>query len=469
MKVIFVYPNINGFHYDNYHFGMASIVSVTRQAGHNVKVLVITNESHCDHLLKEVKAFKPEVVAFTSVSSQFHFVKKMVSLIKEVSPSVIAVCGGVHPTICPDALLEAEMIDAFFVGESELSFIEFLNKIEERKDFKDVDNFAYVYNGKLIRNKLKMLIENLDSLPYPDKEEYPYVKTLKDLKYAPFFFARGCPHMCTYCSNHALAELYGRKRNYPRFRSPESCICEIEEVLKKHRNLIEYIWIMDDIFGLDKKWRMEFCEQYKKRIEMKFMILIRVEMANDELIHMLKDSGCFRIFFGVESGNEKIRKDLLGRKMSNETIINAFDLCHKYGLETLAANIIGIPGETEEMILDTVRLNRRLRPTSSGAGIFYPYKGTVLGDKCFKEGLIDEKKILDFSNERRETILKYPEKHKKMLSYYHDNWAILVNPYSLKLRLIRFLKTTGMLASAIKIKRILTHFSQPERSQEIGN
>ncbi len=120
----------------------------------------------------------------------------------------------------------------------------------------------------------------------------------------------------------------------------------------------------------------------------KFMILIRVEMANDNFLCMLKDAGCFRIFFGIESGNEKIRNELMGRKMSNEKIINVFDLCHKYGLETLTANVIGVPGESEEMIMDTIKLNRRLRPTISGVNIFYPYKGTVLGDKCFKERVV---------------------------------------------------------------------------------
>ena len=455
MNVLFVYSNINGFHYDNYHFGLASLVSVTRQAKHNVKVVIITKTSEYNSLLNEVKLFKPDLVGFSSVSSQYHFVKDMATLIKEEFSLIITVCGGVHPTICTDALLETKMIDGFFVGESELSFLELLAKIDEGKEYKDTDNFAYVQNGKVIRNKLKMLIEDLDLLPHPDKEIYPYKKTIMDLGYAPFFFARGCPYMCTYCSNHALARLYGRKRNYPRFKSPEACICEIEEVMEKYGELIKFVWILDDIFGLNNKWREEFCEKYKSRIKKKFMILIRVEMATDSLFDMLKDAGCFKVFFGVESGNEKVRGEIMGRRMPNDEIINAFDLCRQRGLETLAANIIGTPGESEKEILDTVKLNRRLRPTDSGVNIFYPYMGTELGDKCFKEGLVDEERYLDFSNERRETVLRYSEEYKKRLSYYYDNWAILVDPYNIKLRLVMFLKTIGILEFARKAKKML--------------
>jgi radical SAM superfamily enzyme YgiQ (UPF0313 family) len=212
---------------------------------------------------------------------------------------------------------------------------------------------------------------------------------------------------------------------------------------------------LDDIFGLNNQWREEFCEKYKKRIKKKFMVQVRVEMANDHLFSLLKDAGCFRVLFGVESGNEKVRNEIMRRKMSNENIINAFDLCHKHGLETLALNIIGIPGESEEMILDTLNLNRRLSPTKSAVNIFYPYRGTVLGDKCFKEGLVDEERFLEFSNERRETILKYPEEHRKMLSHYYNNWAILMDPNNIKLCLINILQTIGVGEFARRIKRRL--------------
>lgn len=476
MNVVLVYPNINGFHEDNYHFGLASIVSVCREAGHHVKVKIIASTDDYDDLLTEVTEFNPRVVGFSTVSSQYNFVKTMAAQVKKTAPDVITVCGGVHPTIAPQALLESDHLDGFFIGESEQVFLEFLEKVEKGECYRDTDNFAYVKDGDLVKNALRPLIQKLDELPYPDKELYPYEETILKLRYAPFFFTRGCPYECTYCSNQALADTYGRLRNFPRFRSPESCIQEIEQTLEMYHELVTHIVIADDIFGLNTEWRQEFCDKYServlKRFGKQFMILMRVEMINDKLLTMLKAAGCFKVFFGVESGNEEMRKSILLRNMTNKTIIDAFDLCREYGLETLAVNIIGFPGETEEMIMDTVKLNRRLNPTISGVNIFYPYSGTELGDKCFDEGLVDLDKFETFSSERRETVLNYSDEHKEMLSYYYSNWGVLVKPYDVKQRIEKFRRRTvsvlgkvGLLESARRTKRMLLYpFKGKERA-----
>src|SRR3989338_2537116 len=451
MNVLLVFPNINGCHEDIYHFGLASIVSATRRQGHAVRTFIVSAEEEIARLLEEINAFKPKVIGFTSVSSQFGYVKRISSLIKGRFPESIIVCGGVHPTIYADALLESKDIDGFFIRESEFSFTEFLAKIENNEPYAETDNFAYAHSGRIIRNRLKPLIEDLDILLPPDREVYPYGENIKKIGYAPFLFSRGCPYLCTYCSNHAIAKIYGKNRNSTRFRSPEACVREIEEVIRRHD--IKIISIGDDIFGLDRQWRKEFCEKYKKRIKIQFMCLLRVELAEEELIGMLKEAGCYRIFFGVESGNEYIRREIMNRRMTNEEIIKAFDLCHQYGMQTLAVNIIGIPGETKEMIRDTIKLNRRLRPTTSAVNIYYPYKGTVLGERCFKEGLVDEERYNNFSNERRETVLGFNEKHKRLISYFYTHWEKLVYPYDLERHTRRLLKKIGMLTAARKIKR----------------
>ncbi|MCX5709085.1 MAG: radical SAM protein [Candidatus Omnitrophica bacterium] len=457
MNVLFVYPNINGFHEDTYSFGLASIVSITRSHGHTPKVVILKTTKDYSNVFAQIEDFKPRIIGFSSVSSQFGFIKDLAQEIKVRFPGIITVCGGVHPTIDPQCLLETEFLDTIFVGESELSFADFLSKVEKNLPYFEVNNLGYRKNGKIKVNELRPLIQDLDPVPYPDREIYPFGETLKNVGYAPFLFSRGCPYLCSYCSNHAIAKAYSFPRNFTRYRSVGSAIGEIESVL--NRFSVNKILIVDDIFGLDKKWRDEFCVNYKKMIGIGFQCLLRANLIDEDFIRQLKMAGCFRISIGVESGNDYVRNNIMNRHMSKEQIINAFDLARKYGIQTNALNIIGVPGETEDMIRDTIRLNRRIRPTSSGINVFYPYKGTVLGNQCFEKGLVDEAAYANFSRERRETVLNYPLPFKRKLSYYRDNWEVFVYPFSFKRRLARMLRNTAIWGWLSFVKRMVIKFS----------
>jgi anaerobic magnesium-protoporphyrin IX monomethyl ester cyclase len=451
MNILFVFTNINGTNAESYSFGLASIVSMTKVSGYNTRVLYVNKKSEYPSVLKEIAAFNPKVVGFSAVSSQFFFVNEIATIIKENAPHVLTVCGGVHPTINNACILESKDLDGIFIGESDYAFIEFLEKVKRKENYKNTDNFAYADSGKLHVNKLKPLITNLDILPFPDKELSPYKEYIESNNYTPFFFTRGCPYLCSYCSNHAIAETYSLDRNDPRYRSPALCVSEIEETIKKFPT--KRVFIGDDTFGLNRKWRKEFLTEYKSRINIEFMCVLRVDVISDEFIHDLMEAGCYRISFGIESGNDYVRKEIMYRKMSNKQIVKAFDITRKFGINTNAINIIGVPGETEEMIWDTIKLNRRIKPTVSGVNIFYPYKGTKLGDYCFEKGLVDEALYYSFSKERRETVLNYPEEYKKMLTYYHQNWQYLVYPFSIKYRLKKLLSVLHVLVFFSTIKR----------------
>jgi len=446
MKILFVYTNINGFHYDNYHFGVGSLVQTAVDIGHEVNVKILTTKDEYSEFENEIKENSPDLIAFTAVSSQFPHIKALSKIAKSISKDIITICGGVHPTLAPEQILTSKSLDCFIRGEGELALTEFLRRIVAGEDYFDSPNLCFEKDGKLVKNELMPLVMNLDELPIPDKTLFPYYESsIQKTRVAPFFFTRGCPFTCKYCFNQNWAKLYDRNRNYPRFRSPEICIKEIEQVVSKYHNEMEYIFIGDDIFGANGKWRAEFCEKYHERIfkkyDMKYMILMRVEMCTSgKLLKMLKDSGCFRIFFGVESGDEIQRTDVLDRKMSDATIIKAFEMCRKMGLETLAVNIIGFPDETEEMIKRTVKLNKILKPTTSGVNVFYPYLGTELGDKCFKENLVDLKRFETFDNERRESILNFSEDHHRMIMSYYNNWEKLVQPIWAKQRYMPVLR-----------------------------
>ena len=129
------------------------------------------------------------------------------------------------------------------------------------------------------------------------------------------------PLRCTYCSNKSLGNVYGLKRNITRYRSVKSCLAEIQDASERFH--FNKIFIMDDTFGIDKKWRSEFCSQYKKKIGIEFICLLRVNIVDEEFIGMLKSAGAYRIQFGIESGNDYIRNCVMKRNISHEQIIFA--------------------------------------------------------------------------------------------------------------------------------------------------
>ena len=473
MKVLFVYSNINGFHADSFGDGIAMIMAITKKAGHDIRQIQIFNKNEYPQLDSVVKEFKPDVVGFTAVSSQFSFVRELSKRVKEISPKIINVCGGVHTTLNPECVIGAKHLDAVFVGDSDYSFLEFLKKIENNESWKDCDNVAYNENEKIKKNKMKQLLSNeeLDILPHPDRTTYPFTKVLQTVGLAPFHFTRGCPFTCSYCSNIGVAKVYGQTRYNIRQASPEHCIQEIENTIKENPTIgpIYKISITDDIFGLNKKWRREFLALYRERIKIPFVCLLRCDVVTEDTMQDLAKGYCYIIQFGVESGNDYIRNVVMDRQMPRETIINAFKLSKKYGVKTNSLNVIGVPGETKEMLMDTIKLNREIEPYTCGANIFYPYKGTPLGDKCFKEGLVNIEKYEDFSNERRESVLNYSKEWLETLKYYRANWSREIHPFSYRRTALRAVDRLKQSVNAIPIfgPIIKNHYQKTKRNVKL--
>ena len=144
-------------------------------------------------------------------------------------------------------------------------------------------------------------------------------------------------------------------------------------------------------------------------------------------VDLAKEMGCVAMSVGIESGDPDVRKKLM-RHYNNEKLVDNLQMVINKEIRVSTFNIIGFPEETEEMIKTTVQLNRKLNMTSSGVNVFYPYKGTPLGDHCFDNDLVDLDKFNNFSNERRESSLKFSDEHHEMINKYYRNWDLLIYP-----------------------------------------
>jgi radical SAM superfamily enzyme YgiQ (UPF0313 family) len=429
MKIELIYPDISSFHGINYHPGLASIAATLIAKGHDVGMVYFDNKTKVDSIIKHIRKSRPALVGFTSVETQFCHAAHLARKIKESTACVI-VCGGPYVTLVPEVILEQSCpFDALVIGEGEYAIAELADKLEKGQDWLATKNLSYrdTATGRLVRNDLNPLIMDLDLLPHPSKELFSYQDIIDRENIAIFHFNRGCPYHCSFCSNAALGRVYGMSSNPIRYKSVERAMDEIDSTLSKYRlrddTILEF---GDDLFIANKKWLSDFCALYKKYIKRPFWCTGRSNHITKETCKILKDAGCKILMMSVESGNDYIRNEVMFRDISRETLFRSFDLCHKYGINTLATCIVGLPFETPEMIEDSIRTVARLKSISSyGINVFYPYKGTHLRTVCEEKGYMPDGLDGSFI-ERKESALNLPGLPKETIAYYYKNWVGLV-------------------------------------------
>jgi radical SAM superfamily enzyme YgiQ (UPF0313 family) len=208
-------------------------------------------------------------------------------------------------------------------------------------------------------------------------------------------------------------ELY---TGYGRRRSIENVINELRQI--QDSGSLSYVIFLDDTFTINHKWVRDFCTVYPKEIGVSFSLHARVETINEKMLKMLADAGCAHITFGVESGSERLRKEVMHRKVSNERLIQAFRWSKAVGILTTANYILGTPTETTEDLDATIELHHQLEPDDFGYFVFYPYPGTPMFHYCKKNGLLPEN-FDDLPANHRQTILIHDTlSHQDIEEYY---------------------------------------------------
>lgn len=420
MKVLFVYPDLN---IRTFYHGIAFLSAVLKQAGHKTALIHITEPLVKEKFTSIVEQENPDLVAFSATSNMFPTTKYYAQLVKD-SIDIPIICGGIHPTIAPEEAIKSSAIDMICVGEGEYALKELCNKMESNESILNIANIWIKKNGKIYRNKVRPLIQNLDELPFPDRGIYDS-SLLKDtkLKRAVFMASRGCPYDCSYCCNHILKNVSTGK--YVRFRSVNNVIREISMVIET--NPVEYAIFHDDIFTLSKSWLREFSQNYSAQIGLPFICNSRVNLLDEEIISLLKKAGCREIWMGIESGNDYIREQVLNRKIKREKIIKTFSLCKKHSISVSAYNMVGLPFEDLKKVLDTIRLNAYIKPDSMQVSIFYPFPGTEIYGICRENNFLTNKEV---DNVFERTTLNQPTISAKQVMYAHHNFCAVTMLYA---------------------------------------
>jgi anaerobic magnesium-protoporphyrin IX monomethyl ester cyclase len=359
---------------------------------------------------KMVEKFKPKLIAVSCVENTYDLGISLLELAKQINGEIITVAGGVRITSFPDNVIKENCVDIVCIGEGEDALTELCNSIRDKKQITNIKNLWVKENGRVYKNPPRPL-KDLNELPYPDWtifDERHLYRPFDGVVYrtGSFALSRGCPFLCSFCVNEKLMDLSKGLGKYYREKNLDASIEEIKYF--KDRYKLTMISLIDESFLLMKKERLrDFVVKYKEKINLPFHIQTRVDTISEDAVSLVKSVGCVGISLGVESGNPKIRKDLLNKKMSNDQIIEAFRIIKKYKIRVTSSNMIGLPYETRKNVFETIKLNRKINPDSATVSIFYPYLGTKLREISLKEGYIKEnKKVFGL---RVESVLDMPQ------------------------------------------------------------
>jgi len=401
--------------------GLALLAAVCREKNYSVAIIdAPAINLNSDQVLDKILELKPKYVGITAVTISLFNAIDIAKLLKEKYPQGKIILGGAHITAAPKETVErfGMFFDIAVLGEGELTIIDLLKTLNHKKPLSDVKGIAYPdETGKhLIFTPPREFVEDLDSLPFPAydllpdlaKHYSPPVHTVKRFPVALLMTSRGCPGLCTFCDN----KVFGRKL---RCNSADYVIKLILHLKKTYG--IKEIQFRDDNFLVFRKRTIELCEKIiKKKIDIVWSCAGRVDMITPEVLRLMKKAGCWQIWYGVESGSDRILTKIK-KNTSQEKIARAIIETKKAGISPGGFFMIGMPTETEADIKKTIDTLLKLPLDEFHISHLTPFPGSEIYASASQYGYFDNdwKKMSGWK-----TIFVPKGLSKKKLVYYSD-------------------------------------------------
>ena len=424
--------------------GLATIAATALQRGHKVEILDLCWRPYDYELVRNrILQSKPDIIGITATTPLMNQLRDISVLAKDISKNILVVGGGSHPSALPEETLRESMLDAVLAGEADYSFAD----ICDGNTLADIPGLFYRDNNdKIFSTGIRTPIANLDELPMPAWHIYniaDYKGTSRLIaKKRPATmveFSRGCVFRCDYCASKITLALGYRKK------SPERCA---EEVKQMYKLGFREFMLADDIFTSDQKWAKQVCDAISNTgVDMPWTCTngIRVESADDELFQSMRRSGCYRVSFGFESGNDKVLKAFgKGGKATIKQAHKAVRMCRAAGIDANGWFMVGLSADTEETMEDTIEFARSIPLDMMKCAITIAFPGTAMFNNYVEKELIRSFNWDDYMCYTDKDLFAHEHLSYDSIKLYMDKFyrrCILFNPGFIMRRFLRGIRT----------------------------
>lgn len=387
----------------------------------------------------QITSFSPDMVGVNcQFSRQYKIYHKIFSLAKKVNQNCIVLAGGAHTSVCPEEVLNDPNCDFVLIGEAEKSLENLVLALNRDAEFNQIDGLGWKYNGTVNINHKKNMISELDSIPFPayhlmELDKYFGIDASHGIRhkdrFSPIITSRGCPAKCTFCSAHRV---WG---NLNRLRSVDNVIEEMK-LLKNVYNIEELMFEDDNVSANPKRAK----ELFRRMIDEKFNFIwdtpngIGAWSMDEEMIDLMKQSGCVKLNFPVESGSQRVLTNIIRKPLNLEKVKRLTEYCQKIGLDYSMFLVIGLPGEKKSEMWESYKFAGACKCYNPHISVATPYPGTKLYEECIAKGYFSRPFSLD-DLFIRSFLIKTPEWNeddlRKMLIYgdiYLKLKSVLDNP-----------------------------------------
>lgn len=423
MKVTFIYPSFE-------NLGIEYLSAALKQAGHSTELVfdprlfddnILMNAplakvfSYKKKVLQRVRDSKPDLVAMSLISPNYLWGIDLAHAIKEIM-AVPIVCGGMHISAVPDIAIRNPDIDYLIVGEGELPLVELAEALESGVTEPDIQNLWYKRDGRIVAREVRPPIQDLDILPFPDKDMYQRNSSLFKIGYTALS-GRGCTSRCTFCHHSFYGKLYDNKGPYLRKRSVTNLVEELREA--KHGRGVKFIRFYDDNFTYNREWMVEFAQTYTRDVHLPFYCMGNPETITEEVAECLEAAGCYELQVGVQTINDRTRNEILNRRETTPEVIRAITAMKKTKVRIVTDNLIDIPGQDESEVLELARFYNEHRVDRINIYWTTYFARIGLVDIARKKGLISDGAIrrIEEAPSSRATYIGQAESNKELRKY----------------------------------------------------